>query len=292
MRFQLTHDHRDEFPVRRMCDELNVSPSGYYAWRERPASAREMANQHLYIKIKAVYDANHGVYGSPRIYHELKKQGIACSENRVARLMRLRGLQAKQSRRFKSTTKRNKTQPAAPNLLKQDYEADQPNQKWLADITYIATLEGWLYLAAILDLYTRGIVGWAMSDRMTSALTVSALKMALQRREPTADLIHHSDQGSQYTDQTYQALLKDAGIRASMNGVGSWYDNAPMESFFGTLKSEWVYRRVYHTRNQAKTDIFYYIESFYNRHRSHSSLDFLSPEDYEQLYHQHERTFA
>jgi len=269
-----------------MCDELNVSPSGYYAWRERPASAREMANQDLYIKIKAVYNANHGVYGSPRIYHELKKQGIACSENRVARVMRLRGLQAKQSRRFKSTTKRNKTQPAAPNLLKQDFEADQPDQKWLADITYIATLEGWLYLAAILDLYTRGIVGWAMSDRMTSALTVSALKMALQRREPTADLIHHSDQGSQYTDQTYQALLKDAGIRASMNGVGSWYDNAPMESFFGTLKSEWVYHRTYHTRNQAETDIFYYIESFYNRRRRHSSLGHLSPEAYEQLYHQ------
>jgi len=269
-----------------MCDELNVSPSGYYAWRERPASAREMANQDLYIKIKAVYNANHGVYGSPRIYHELKKQGIACSENRVARVMRLRGLQAKQSRRFKSTTKRNKTQPAAPNLLKQDFEADQPDQKWLADITYIATLEGWLYLAAILDLYTRGIIGWAMSDRITSALTVSALKMALQRRGPTADLIHHSDQGSQYTDQTYQALLEDAGIRASMNGVGSWYDNAPMESFFGTLKSEWVYHRTYHTRNQAKTDIFYYIESFYNRRRRHSSLGHLSPEAYEQLYHQ------
>ena len=292
MRFQLTHDHRDEFPVRRMCAELNVSPSGYYAWRERPASAREMANQDLYNEIKAVYNANHGVYGSPRIYHELKKQGIACSENRIARLMRLRGLEAKQSRRFKSTTKRNKTQPAAPNLVKQDFEADQPDQKWLADITYIPTLEGWLYLATILDLYTRGIVGWAMSDRMTSALTVSALLMALQRREPTADLIHHSDQGSQYTDQGYQALLKGAGIRASMNGVGSWYDNAPMESFFGTLKSEWVYRSVYHTRNQAKTDIFYYIESFYNRRRRHSSLDYLSPEAYEQLYHQHERTFA
>ena len=292
MRFQLTHDHRDEFPVQRMCAELNVSPSGYYAWRERPASAREMANQDLYNEINAVYNANHGVYGSPRIYHELKKQGIACSENRVARVMRLRGLQAKQSRRFKSTTKRNKTQTAAPNLVKQDFEANQPDQKWLADITYVATLEGWLYLATILDLYTRGIVGWAMSDRMTSALTVSALKMALQRRDPTACLIHHSDQGSQYTDQGYQALLKDAGIRASMNGVGSWYDNAPMESFFGTLKSEWVYRSVYHTRNQAKTDIFYYIESFYNRRRRHSSLDYLSPEAYEQLYHQHERTFA
>ena len=284
MRFHLIHDHRDEFPVRRLCDELNVSPSGYYAWRERPASAREMANQELYNKIETVYHANHGVYGSPRIYHELKEQGIASSENRIARLMCLRGLQAKQSRRFKSTTKRNKSQPAAPNLLKRDFEANQPDQKWLADITYIATLEGWLYLATILDLYTRCIVGWAMSDRMTSALTMSALKMALRRRQATAGLIHHSDQGSQYTDKAYQAMLKDSGIRASMNGAGSWYDNAPMESFFGTLKSEWVYHGVYRTRKQAKTGIFFYIESFYNRCRRHSALGYLSPEAYEQLY--------
>jgi putative transposase len=292
MRFQFIDDHRDEFAVRRMCKELNVSPSGYYVWRDRPPSAREMANQELYTKIKAVYDDNHGVYGSPRIYRELKDQGIACSENRIARLMRLRDLQAKQFRRFKSTTKRKKTQPAAPNLLKRDFEADQPDQKWLADITYIATSEGWLYLATILDLYTRRIVGWAMADRMTTDLTVSALKMALQQRQPLAGLIHHSDQGSQYTDQAYQALLKDYGIRVSMNGVGTWYDNAPMESFFGTLKSEWVHHRVYHSRNQARAEVFFYIESFYNRHRRHSALDYLSPEAYEQLYYQQQQTFA
>jgi putative transposase len=292
MRFQFIENHRDEFPVRRMCNELNVSPSGYYAWRERPASAREMANQKLYNKIKAVYNDNHGVYGSPRIYHELKDQGTACSENRVARLMRLRKLQAKQSRRFKSTTKRNKAHPAAPNLLKRDFEADQPDQKWLADITYISTQEGWLYLATILDLYARRIVGWAMSERMTSDLSVSALKMALQQRQPTAGLIHHSDRGSQYTDQVYQALLKDFGIRASMNGVGAWYDNAPMESFFGTLKSEWLYHHVYHTRNQAKSAVFFYIESFYNRRRRHSALNYLSPEAYEQLYYQRGRFFT
>ena len=279
-------DHRDEFAVRRMCNELNVSPSGYYAWRDRPARAREMANQVLYTKIKAVYDDNHGVYGSPRIYRELKDQGIACSKNRIARLMRLRDLQAKQFRRFKSTTKRNKTQPAAPNLLKRDFETDQPDQKWLADITYITTQEGWLYLSTILDLYTRRIVGWAMSDRMTSDLTVSALKMALQQRQPTAGLIHHSDRGSQYTDQVYQALLKDYGLRASMNGVGTWYDNAPMESFFGTLKSELVHHHVYRSRDEARSDLFYYIEGFYNRRRRHSSLDYLSPEAYEHLYHQ------
>ena len=224
MRFQFIDDHRDKFPVTLMCKVLSVSPSGYYAWRKRPASAREMANQELYKKIKAVYNANYAVYGSPRIYRELKDQGVACSENRIARLMRLRGLRAKQSKRFKTTTKRNKAHRAAPNLLKRNFEAGQPDQTWLSDITYIRTLEGWLYLAAILDLYTRRIIGWAMSDRMTSALTMSALKMALQQRRPAAGLIHHSDQSSQYTDQTYQALLKDHGIRASMNGAGSWYE--------------------------------------------------------------------
>jgi putative transposase len=292
MRFQFIDNHRDEFPVTRMCKVLAVSPSGYYAWRKRPPSAREMANQELGKKIEVVYHDYQGVYGSPRIYHELKEQGVACSENRVARLMRLRGLQAKQYKRFKSTTKRNRTHPAAPNLLKRDFAADRPDQKWLADITYIATLEGWLYLAAILDLHSRRIVGWAMSDRMTSELTIAALKMALFQRQPEAGLIHHSDQGSQYTDQAYQALLKDHGIQPSMNSAGSWYDNAPMESFYGTLKSEQVHHRAYHTRDEAKADIFFYIESFYNRRRRHSALDYLSPEAYEQLFYQQVLTFA
>jgi putative transposase len=286
MRFQFIDEHRDEFPIRRMCKELNVSRSGYYAWCKRPTGAREMANQELYQKIKAVYNDNRGVYGSPRIYRELKDQGVACSENRIARLMRLRSLRAKQYRRFKSTTKRDKAHPAAPNLLKRDFDTKQPDQKWLADITYIATREGWLYLAAVLDLYTRRIVGWAMSERMTSDLTMAALKMALQQRQPAAGLIHHSDRGSQYTDQAYQALLKNHGIRASMNGVGTWYDNAPMESFFGTLKTESVHHCVYLTRIEARTDLFSYIEAFYNRRRRHSALDYLSPEAYEQLYHQ------
>ena len=286
MRFQFIADHQEEFPVKRMCKELSVSSSGYYAWRKRPASAREMANQELVEKIEAVYLDSYETYGSPRIYHELKAQGVACSENRVARLMRLRGLQAKQSRRFKSTPKRNRTHPAAPNLLKRDFEADQPDQKWLSDITYIPTSEGWLYLAAILDLYTRRIVGWAMSGRMTSTLTKNALLMAIRQRQPSPGLICHSDRGSQYTDNAFQVLLKDHGFQASMNGVGSWYDNAPMESFFGTLKSELVHHRVYRTRDQARPDLFFFIEAFYNRRRRHSALDYLSPEAYEQLYHQ------
>jgi len=284
VRFQFIENHRGELPVTRMCKALNVSPSGFYAWRDRPVSAREMANEALVKKIETVYYDSYETYGSPRVYHELKAQGVSCSENRVARLMRLRGLQAKQVRRYKTTTKRNKKHPVAPNLLKRDFGADRPDRKWLTDITYIPTQEGWLYLAVILDLYNRGIVGWAMSERMSAALTIRALKMAIRKRRPGDGLIHHSDQGSQYTDGRYQALLKERGFQISMNGVGTWYDNAPMESFFGTLKGELVHHRVYRTRDEARPDLFYYIEAFYNRRRRHSSLDYLSPEAYEQLY--------
>jgi len=269
-----------------MCKALNVSPSGFYAWRKRPVSAQEMANRRLIERIKAVYYESHQTYGSPRVHVELKAQGIACSVNRVARLMRLEGLRARGSRGRRSCTKRNSKHPVAPNLLKRDFTADRPDHKWLTDITYIPTQEGWLYLATILDLFTRRIVGWAMSDRMTSDLTLTALDMATRRRQPQEGVIHHSDQGSQYTDATYQALLREHGFQVSMNGVGTWYDNAPMESFFGTLKSELVNHRVYRTRDEARTDLFLYIEGFYNRRRRHSSLGYLSPEVYEQLYHQ------
>jgi transposase InsO family protein len=299
MRFEFIEEHRGEFPITRMCKVLEVSPSGYYAWRTRPPSAREMANRELAKQIEVVYNDSHGTYGSPRVYRQLRAQGVACGENRVARLMRLLGLRAKQTRCYKSTTKRNKAHAVAPNLLKRDFTADRPNQKWLADITYIPTLEGWLYLALILDLFSRRIVGWAMSQRMTSELTLAALKMALRQCRPGPGLIHHSDQGSQYTDGGYQALLrvphpgKAHGIQASMNDVGTWYDNAPMESFIGTLKSELVHHRQYRTRDEAKPDLFSYIEAFpsvrrtgYNRRRLHSSVGYLSPEAYEQLYYQ------
>ena len=185
---------------------------------------------------------------------------------------------------YRVTTKRNKAHLVAPNLLKRDFLAARPDQKWLADITYIPTRDGWLYLAVILDLYARRVVGWAMSDRVTSDLTVGALKMAIDQREPRPGLIHHSDQGSQYTDSTYRQLLQDHAIEASMNSTGNWYDNAPMESFFGTLKSELVHYRRYGTHGDARADLFFYIESFYNRRRLHSTLGYLSPEAYEQLY--------
>ena len=285
MRFQFIDDHRDQFPVKLMCKVLKVSRSGYYAWRTRPVSAREMANQKLYVLIKAVYDAYEGLYGSPRIYHELKDR-VPCSENRIARLMRARDLRAKRGKRFHTTTKRNRKHPVAPNVLKRDFKAERPNQKWLTDITFIRTQEGWLYLAVVLDLYARRIVGWAMSKRMTSALTLGALRMALGQRRPQPHLLHHSDQGSQYTDGQYQALLKAHDIQVSMNGTGTWYDNAAMESFFGTLKTERVYLSVYRTRDQARTDLFYYIEGFYNRRRRHSTLGYVSPEAYELQYYQ------
>jgi transposase InsO family protein len=285
MRFRFIEDHRDEFPVIRMCKVLAVSPSGYYAWRGRPASRREMANQELTAEIEKAFEESGQTYGSPRIYQVMRKLGLMCSENRVARLMRGADLRAKQTRQFKSTTKRNEDDRAAPNRLKRDFSADRPNQKWLADITYIKTVEGWLYLAAILDLFSRRIVGWAMSERMTTDLTLAALDLAIRQRRPGADLIHHSDQGSQYTDSRYQAVLRAHGIQPSMNGVGTWYDNAPMESFFGTLKRERVHHCAYQTRDEARPDLFYYIEGFYNRRRLHSSLGYLSPEAHEQLYH-------
>jgi transposase InsO family protein len=269
-----------------MCQVLQVSASGYYAWRGRPKSAREMANETLGQKVEEVFYGSFETYGSPRVYQELKAQGIACSENRVARLMRLRGLKAKQARRYRSTTKRNRRDAVAPNLLQRDFTADRPDQKWLTDITYIPTGEGWLYLAVVLDLYGRRVVGWAMSQTMSTRLTLTALALALQQRRPEKSLIHHSDQGSQYTAQDYQAALSARGIQASMNGVGSWYDNAPTESFFGTVKSELVNHCQYQTRDEARTQVFYYIEAFYNRRRLHSSLGYLSPEAYEQRYYQ------
>jgi putative transposase len=285
MRFQFIEDHRDEFLVRRMCKALEVSPSGYYAWRGRPPSKREMANQTLTAEIEKAFEESGETYGSPRIYQILRKLGLMCSQNRVARLMKAAGLRAKQTKRYKSTTKRNKSHRAAPNLLNRDFSTERPNQKWLADITYIPTLEGWLYLAAILDLFSRKIVGWAMADRLTTDLTLAALDMAIRQRRPEAGLIHHSDQGSQYTDKRYQAVLEAYHIQPSMNGVATWYDNAPMESFFGTLKSEHVYQCIYRTRGDARPDLFYYIEGFYNRRRLHSALGYLSPEAHEQLYH-------
>lgn len=286
MRFQFVEEHRDTYPVTRLCELLEVSTSGYYAWRSRPVSQREMANQELRKQIEVVHEESHETYGSPRIYRELKAQGVSCSENRVARLMRQGGIQARQVKQYKRTTKANAAHPKAPNRLDGDFTAEQPDRKWLADISFIRTQEGWLYLAVILDLFSRRIVGWALATRLTSALAEDALAMALQHRRPNGNLVHHSDRGSQYTSEAYQTLLKDNDLIASMSGTGNCYDNAPIESFLGSLKTEWVHHRRYRTRDEARTDIFYFIEVFYNRRRRHSTLGYVSPDEYERIYHE------
>jgi putative transposase len=284
VKFQFIDQHQNQFLIAVMCRVLSVSRSGYYAWRKRPASPRKMANDIVLEQIKAAHHKSRQTYGSPRIQAELVAQGIRCGHNRVARLMRLNGLRAKQKRAFKvKTTDSNHHQPVAPNLLDQDFQTDQPDRKWLTDITYIATAEGWLYLAVVLDLYSRRIVGWAMSDRLERQLVIDALLMALQARRPPPGLLHHSDRGSQYASQAYQALLTKHQLRCSMSRAGNCYDNAPMESFFSTLKSELIHHRRYATRAEARADIFEFIEVFYNRFRRHSALAFQSPVMFELL---------
>ena len=268
-----------------MCRVLEVSVSGYYAWRKRPSSQREEANQRLVQQIKAIHARSRQAYGSPRVCAELRATGQNYNRKRVARLMRLHQVQPKRRRQYKTTTQSKHAHPVAANELNRDFSAVAPNRKWVADITYVPTSQGWLYLAAIMDLFSRKIVGWAMDRRITSELTCAALQMALTMRQPGTDLLHHSDRGSRYASQQYQTLLSAHGIRVSMSRSGDCYDNAAMESFFGTLKAELLAEGTQETRQQAKTAIFAYIETFYNRQRRHSSLNYLTPEEFEQRYH-------
>jgi putative transposase len=281
VRFQFIEAHREEFEVQVMCNVLDVSRSGYYTWRTRPASQREMADAEYMNQIKQIYDDSHQTYGYERIWQELRDEGIPCGKHRVRRLMRQESLVVKQTKRYKRTTKANPDHQPAPNLLAGNFKAEHPDAKWCADITYIPTKEGWLYLAVILDLFSRRIVGWAMDGRMKQPLVSNALQMALRQRQPVEPLIHHSDRGSQYTSYAFQELLADNNITPSMSDRGNCYDNAPVESFFGTLKSELVNHAAYRTRQEAMTDIFFYIEGFYNRTRRHSALAFLSPANFE-----------
>lgn len=286
MTFQFISDHRDEFGVGRMCEVLAVSNSGFYAWLNREPSVRQQENEALVVDILQIYAHSRETYGSPRIHAELRAKGQDVSRKRVARLMRLHGIQAKRKQRYKTTTKRDPACEPAPNLIAQDFNAEGANVKWLADITYIDTREGWLYLAAILDVYSRKIVGWSMSERLQKQLVEDALRMAVGRRDLQhhlqGQLVHHSDQGSQYTSHDFLALLQHYDIQVSMSGVGNCYDNAMMESFFATLKTECVTQR-FESRQQARQVIFEYIELWYNRCRRHSALDYLSPDQYEQL---------
>ena len=285
MRFEFIAAQRLKYPLALLCRMLEVSVSGYYACLKRPVSQRSEANQALVSQIKAVHQASYETYGSPRVHAELVAQGYVCGRHRIARLMRLHGIQAKQCRRGRITTIRRDGDAVVPNLLDRQFQATAPNQKWLADISYIPTQEGDLYLASVLDLYSRKIVGWAMDTTLKTELTQRAFQMALGQRRPAAGLLHHSDQGGQYTSQPYQRLLKSQRCQVSMSRVGNCYDNAPMESFFGTLKAELVYHRQYHTRAEAKRDIFAYIEGFYNRRRRHSALGYQSPDQFEKSYY-------
>ena len=264
-----------------MCRVLDVTRSGYYAWLKRPKSRRKISNEELYQHILRIYQLFDRRYGSLKITHHLRNEGILCNKKRVARLMKQHGLQAKGKRKFKATTNSKHNYPVAENLLNQDFSAQRPNQIWVADITYIGTGEGWLYLAAIMDLYSRQIIGWAMDSTMTRQLVIDAFKQAIGRRKPPAGLIHHSDRGSQYASHEYQKLLKKHQCIPSMSRKGNCYDNACMESFFSTLKRELVYDERYETRNQAKSSIFQYIELFYNRRRLHSKLGYKTPYEFE-----------
>ena len=283
MRFCFIEDHRTTFPVRTMCAVLEVSHSGYYAWRDRPDSARDVADRGLAAEICRIHADNRAVYGSPRVHAALRAEGRRMGVNRVARLMRRHGIQGRHKRRAPRTTDSKHALPVAPNLLDRQFTATAPNQVWLADITYIPTGEGWLYLAVVLDLFARRVVGWAMSETMPQELTIAALHMAITSRRSGPGLVHHSDRGSQYAAHAYRRLLDKHGMLCSMSRKGDCWDNAPMESFFGSMKTELGDDIVFETRQDAKRTIFSFIETFYNRRRLHSAIGYRSPVEMEQI---------
>ena len=282
MIYQFIDVQRAEHPVTRLCRTLGVSPSGYYAWRRRLPSARMVANQRLVTHMRMIHREVDETYGSPRMHAELVARGLSCNVKRVARLMRLHHLRARHKRRYRVTTKVNPKLPIAPNHLAQQFQAKAPNEKWVGDITCIWTREGWLYLAVVMDLYSRRIVGWALASTQDTTLVLAALLMAIGRRQPAAGLLHHSDRGSQYASAQYQALLQTYRFTVSMSSTGNCFDNAAMESFFGTLKAERIHCQRYQTRDQARQDIVSYIEGFYNVTRRHSTLGYRSPREFEQ----------
>jgi putative transposase len=280
--FSFIQQHDQEWPVGVMCDTFGVSSQGFYAWQQRPTSQQQLRRDALLVEIRDAHAESKQRYGSPRIHAELVKgRDVKCSVNTIAKLMRQEGIRAKSAKKFRHTTDSNHSLPVAGNVLDRQFEAQNPNERWVADLTYVPTREGWLYLAAVEDLYSRMVVGWSMADHMEIRLVVDALEMAITRRFPDEGLLAHSDRGSQYASDHYQQLLGQHGIECSMSGVGQCWDNAPMESFFASLKKELVHDEDYQTRAEAKASIFEYIETFYNPKRRHSSLDYLSPAEFE-----------
>ena len=274
-------EHEAVFAVKRMCRGLRVSRSGYYAWRSHPRSARAQANAVLVERIREVHSGSRQTYGAPRIHAELQAQGHGCGRHRVARLMRRHGIVAKMTRRFRLTMRAKHNPPPAPNRLQVPFVMRQANRQWVSDLTFIPTRAGWLYLAVVLDVFSRKVIGWAMDLRITSGLVCEALRMAIQRRRPVPGLIVHSDQGSQYASFEYQRVLTSHGLLCSMSRKGHCSDNAVVESFFHTIKTELVGFEDYHTRDQARASLFEYIEVFYNRLRRHSTLNYRSPVQFE-----------
>ncbi len=281
MRYRFIGAEKTNYPITILCRVMRVSPSGYYAFMGCGPSARALANAKLLAEIKEIHVQSRGTYGSPRMYRELVARGHAVSPGRVERLMRANGISARRKRRFKVTTDSKHNLAVAENTLDREFAVEVADRKWAGDITYIWTREGWLYLAVILDLFSRRVVGWAMDHRIDRRLVLSALDMALTVRDPSEDLLHHSDRGSQYASDDYRKRLKTAGITCSMSRKGDCWDNAVVESFFGTLKQELVHRCDFETRAEAKAAIFEYIEVFYNRWRRHSYLGYMSPAEFE-----------
>jgi transposase InsO family protein len=281
MRYRAIQEHDRRDPIRLMCRALTVSPASYYAWRSRPESHRAVSTRTLLSAIRVIHRESRETYGSPSIWDALIKRGHGVGEHRIARLMRVEGIRAKTVKTWRATTQSNHRLPVAENTLNRQFTVEHPNRVWAGDLTYVWTTEGWLYLAVVLDLYSRTVIGWAMGHRLTVDLAEHALTMALANRKPTAGLLHHSDRGNQYAATSYQQLLTTHGITTSMSRRGNCWDNACVESFFGTLKRELVYHRHYATREDATQDIFEYIEVFYNRRRRHSTLGYDSPAEFE-----------
>jgi putative transposase len=282
VRFEFIARHRGIWQTRQMCQSLGVSRGGFYEWLTRPESCRSRENRQLLVQIRASFEQSDRTYGSPRVWRDLRAWGFSCSKRRVERLMRAAGLKARSKRRRLPIDEGARPEHAiAANVLDRQFEATAPNQRWVADFTYIWTDEGWLYFAVVMDLFSRRIVGWSMSSEMTAQLVTDALVMALWRRGKPRELLHHSDQGSQYTSEQFQRLLAEQGVTCSMSRQGDVWDNAAMESFFSSLKTERVSGKLYSTRNQARADVFDYVERFYNARRRHSTIGFVSPVEYE-----------
>lgn len=284
MKYAFIREHSEVHKITRLCALLEVSSSGFYDWFDRPESNRTRENRELTEKIQRSHQASRGIYGSPKIHKDLQEAGETCSEKRVARLMHVAGIESKVSRKFVVTTDSKNTMQPAPDMLKRDFTVDERDVAWVSDTTFIATREGWLYLAIILDLFSRQVIGWSMSTRNNAEIVQGALSMALRNRGKVDDVIVHSDQGSTYASGSYQEQLRGSKLRCSMSRKGECLDNAVAESFFGSLKNELVHHEDYRSRAQARQSIFEYIEVFYNRQRRHASLNYMTPVGYEAKY--------